>query len=183
MQNPQTSKKKLPPLLNYQELGLPPPKTRATSDTSCNCKICSVARLTLGYPEYVTNHSNPTGAPPISPKSPPAKALTVCTRCFTEIGRGKPHPCIKTNRGSNLSDIVRNTSGRSRSKVASSTLKTIAEDQGVSSRGGTVQLKAGSKILPINLGTPRVKPKEAKFSHENLKKLQAANNLSDKTLL
>ena len=135
------------------------------------------------YCDYVAQNSNPVGAPSTNPKSPTAKALTVCTRCFSEIGRGKPHPCVKTKKSENLAHIVKNTSGWSRAKVASSTLKTIATDQGVSTRGGIIELQTGSKPIPVQIGTPKVKPKAAKFSHENLKKLQTANNLSDQTLL
>ena len=181
--DPETSKRKLPPLLDYTHLVPPQPKTRATTDDSCSCHICSVARMKIEYSAYVNLHSNPMGAPSINPKSPPAKALTVCTRCFTEIGRGKPHPCVKTKKSDNLAHIVKNISGRSRAKVTSSTLKTVAADQGVSTRGGIVELQTGSKPLPVQIGTPKIKPKMAKFSHENLKKLQTANNLSDQTLL
>ena len=132
---------------------------------------------------FAAKHKNPIGAPSINPKSPPAKTLQVCSRCFAHTGQGKPHNCVKTKKSENLANIVKNTSGRSRAKVTSSTLKTIAADQGVSTRGGIVELLTGSKTIPVQLGTPKIKPKEAKFSHENLKKLQTANNLSDKTLL
>ena len=82
-----------------------------------------------------------------------------------------------------MANIVKNTSGKSRAKVTSVTLKTIAEEQEVSTRGGVVHLQTGAKPIPVQIGTPTVKPKVPKFSHESLKKLQAANNLSDKTLL
>lgn len=99
------------------------------------------------------------------------------------IGKGKPHACVKTKKGNNLADIVRSRSEKSRSKVAASTLKSLAGDQGVSLRGGTIQLATGSNPLPVQIGTSKIRPKEAKFSHENLKKLQAAHNLSDNSLL
>ena len=137
----------------------------------------------MDYPAFVAKHSNQTGAPSKNPKSPPARTLAVCTRCFTEIGKGKPHTCLKTKKSGNLANIVRNSSGKSRAKVASSTLKSIAADQGISTRGGIVELQTGSKTFQVQLGESKVKPKAAKFSHESLKKLQAANNLSDKTLL
>ena len=82
-----------------------------------------------------------------------------------------------------MSNIVRNTSRKSQATVASNTLKHIAADQSVSTRGGTVELQTGSKPIPVQIGAPKVKPKETTFSHENLKKLQAATNMSDKTLL
>ena len=151
--------------------------------TSCDCTVCSLARLNLGYSDYAQKHTNPQGSGSNFPKSPPAKALRVCKRCFNEVGRGKPHTCVKSKKGDNLANIVRSSSGKSRSKVASSTLKTLADDQGVSLRGGTLQLATGSRPLPVIVGAPKIKPKDPKFSHESLQKLQTANNLSDKTLL
>ena len=150
---------------------------------SCNCQICLIARKNLGYSDFAALHSNKMGAPTTNPKSPPAKILAVCDKCWGEIGKGLYHRCQKNTKRHNISQIVKTTSRRSRSNVASATLKCIAEEEEVSTRGGMLHLKTGSKPLPIQIGTPTVKPKEAKFSHENLKKLQAANNLSDKTLL
>ena len=127
--------------------------------------------------------SNKSGPSPTVPQPSPAKVIPMCSKCFCTVGPGKPHTCHKTARRENLSNIVRNTSRKSQSTVASNTLKNIAEDQSVSTRGGTLQLQTGSKQLPVKIGTPQVKPKEPTFSHENLKRLQAATNLSDKSLL
>ena len=182
-QNPNQSKYRFPPFLNYDNLAPPAPKTRATVSDSCNCQICSIARKTLDYSAFAALHSRKVGAPSTNPKSPPSKTLAVCSKCWGEIGKGKTHNCQKTTKRDNISNIVKNTSGKSRANVASRTLKTIAEEQDVSLRGGVVQLQSGSKTLPVQIGKPTVKPKEPKFSHENLKKLQAAHNLSDKAVL
>ena len=123
------------------------------------------------------------GAPRINPKSPPQKTLAVCNKCWGETGKGIYHNCKKATKRENITNIVKNTSRKSKAKVTSSTLKVIAEEQQVSTRGGVVNLQTGSKPLPVQIGTPKVKPKVPKFSHENLKRLQAANNLSDKTLV
>ena len=127
--------------------------------------------------------NNKSGPPPKLPQSSPAKTLAMCNKCWAEIGKGKPHQCHKPNKRENLAGIVKNSSKKSRATVATSTLKTIAEESGVSTRGGVIELQSGSKLLPVQIGTPRVKPKVAKFSHENLKKIQTAHNLSDKMLL
>ena len=183
LQNPENPYRKLPPLLNYDNLGQPPAKTREAVDNSCKCQICKIARMNLGYQTFAAKHSNPVGAPALTPKSPPAKVLAVCTRCFQETGPGKPHPCVKAQKSTNHANIVKKTSGRSRAKVASSTLKTIALDQGVTTQGGLLQLQTGSKPIPVKLGAPKVQPKKAKFSQDDLKMMQTANNLSDQTLL
>ena len=142
-----------------------------------------IARKSLDYSAFAAKHTSRSGPPSTSAKSPPAKTLAVCSKCWAQIGKGKPHQCLKTTKRENLAEIVRNTSGKSRAKVTSETLKTIAEESGVSLKGGVVELQTGSKPIPVQIGTPKVKPKDNKFSHENLKKLQTANNLSDKTLL
>jgi hypothetical protein len=162
-------KRKLPPLLNYQELGPPPPTTRATSDSPCSCKICLIARQNLTYSNFAAKHTNPTGAPPQDPKSPPAKALTVCSRCFTLIGKGVPHPCVKAQKVANLSNIVRNTSGKSRSKVAAATLKTIAEDQGVSARGVPLNFRVEKILSQFNLAPPESNPRKPSFLMKSLR--------------
>ena len=61
-------------------------------------------------------------------------------------------------------------------------LKSVVEDQGVSTRGGKIHLGSGSKDLPVVIGKPKVEPKASKFSHEALKKIQVNHNLSDKTM-
>ena len=173
----------MPPLLDYTTLVPPAPTTRATASDSCSCQICEIARKSLNYVAYKADHSNKLGAPPLNPKSPPQKTLAVCSKCWGEIGKGIPHNCQKSTKRENISNIVKSSSEKSRAKVASSTLKFIAEEQEVSTRGGVVNLQTGGKPLPVQLGTPEVEPRVPKFSHENLKSLQAANNMSDKTLL
>ena len=82
-----------------------------------------------------------------------------------------------------MSNIVRNVSRKSRSTVASNTLKTIADEQCVSTRGGTLKLQTGCKPITVQIGNDKVKPREPTFSHENLKKLQTATKLSDRSLM
>ena len=96
---------------------------------------------------------------------------------------GKIHTCQKSTRRENLPNIIRNVSRKSKSTITSNTLKSIASEESVTSRGGTLELQTGSKTIPVIIGTPQVKPKEPAFSHDNLKRLQAATNLSDKSLL
>ena len=160
----------------------PPPITRAAVDQACKCQVCQVARTTLDYAALAAKHSNPLGAPRVSPISPPARVLPFCSKCFCQIGQGKSHVCDKNKKSANLSNIVRNTSTRSKSKITASGLKNIADEQGTSTRGGTLKLQTGSKPIPVVIGAPQIKPKQAKFSHENLKRLQAATNLSDKSM-
>ena len=125
-------------------------------------------RINADYSAFAAKHTHKSGPPSTSTKSPPARTLAVCSKCWGQIGRGKPHQCLKTNKRENLTDIVRNSSGKSRAKVTSATLKTIADESGVSLKGGVIQLQTGSKPIPVQIGTSKVRPKDTKFSHENL---------------
>ena len=102
--------------------------------------MCEIARKTLDYKEFATKHSNPIGAPPIHPKSPPPKVITLCSKCLSEIGQGKPHQCYKTQKRENISEFVRSSSTKTTGQVTATGLKKVADEEGVSTRGGTVAL-------------------------------------------
>ena len=113
---------------------------------------------------------------------PQQKSFHFAPSVSVRLDKENPMSVIKIKKNSNLSDNVRNTSTRSKSKITASGLKDIAEELGTTPRGGTIELQTGSKLLPVVIGAPQRKPKQAKFSHENLKRLQAATNLSDKSM-
>ena len=104
-------------------------------------------------------------------------------QCFTEVGQGKVHQCNKNTKRENITQIVQSTSTKSRSKITAKNIKNLASAEGVSTRGGTLNLVTGGTNLPVKIGNLKVKPKQPHFSHENLKRLQLANNMSDRTLL
>ena len=137
--------------------------------------------MSLDYKSHAASHSHKVGHPAL-PGSSPAKVLQLCSKCFSKIGARKTHICQKTIRRENLSNIVKNVSCRSRATVTSNTLKSIAAEEDISTKGGTLNLTTRSKPLPVRIGTPKVQPKEPTFSHDNLKRLQADSNLSDKSL-
>ena len=146
--------------------------------------MCKVAGLkNAEYKKHADNNSKKVGAPAIKTKSPAAKAIPVCSKCFTVIGKGQNHKCDKTQRCTNISEIVRKTSQKSRSKITAKGLKSVAEEKGVSTRGGTLDLKTGSKPLQVKIGASKVQLKPAYFSHENMKRLQTSLNLSDRATL
>ena len=134
------------------------------------------------YTQFKNDHSNPVGTPATKPLSPPPKTVPVCSKCLSVVGPGKKHICSKVTFQSKVADMVKGRSMKSRSRVACSILKSVAADQGISSRGGKVELQSGSKTLPVSLGTPQVVPKQPRFTHEDLKRVQAAHNLSDRAI-
>jgi hypothetical protein len=145
--------------------------------------VCQIARKTFDYQKFAAQHTNPMGAQPKTPVSPPAKVLPICSKCFSEVGQGKPHQCDKNTKRANLANIVHNTSRKSKCKITASSLKNIADDQAISIRGGTLNLQTGAQPIPVKVGKSKLKLKQPHFSHENLKRLQNANNLSDTSLL
>ena len=52
------------------------------------------------------------------------------------------------------------------------TLKSIADEKGVSTRGGTIVLSSGSKKIPVQLGISKSKTPVKKFTHEDLMAIQ-----------
>ena len=71
----------------------------------CNCQICDIARLTLGYPAWHSKHSRPAGKP-ANPKIESPPPLLICPKCYSEYGPGKPHHCTKSAKQEALTDMV-----------------------------------------------------------------------------
>ena len=86
----------------------------------------------------------------------------------------------KKNRQENLAGLVKATSAKSKNKVTSDILKSICSESGVTLRGGELKLSTGGKPLEVKVGNPQNPPKRPRFSHESLKRLQAAYNFSDR---
>ena len=86
----------------------------------------------------------------------------------------------KNQKQANLVEMVKSSSIKSKSKVTSEVLKNICSDSGVTLKGGEIKLSTGGKPLPVKIGTPQNKPKTPRFTHESMKRLQAAYNFSDR---
>ena len=139
----------------------------------CHCGICDIARLNgAEFNKWHKDHSRPAGLPPNPPKV--KTVIKRCGDCLSEIGPGKPHTCSKTATRANLTGLVRHRSANTQSNIVANTLKTIAEDQGASTRGGEVRLQSGgpNKLL-VKIGRGRNdKRKDRIITHEDLKELQ-----------
>ena len=135
---------------------------------------------TFDYRSHVKEISNPLGTPKIVAISPPGRCLPVCSKCFSIVSKGVSHVCEKNQKQANLVEMVKSSSIKSKSKVTSEVLKNICSDLGVTLKGGEVKLSTGGKPLPVKIGTPQNKPKTPRFTHESMKRLQAAYNFSDR---
>ena len=120
------------------------------------------------------------GLPKLLPSLNPRRCLPVCNKCYSIVSKGVSHICKKTQKQSNLAEMVKSSSLRSKSKVTSEVLKNICSDLRVTLKGGEIKLSTGGKSLPVKVGAPENLPKTPRFSHDSLKRLQAAYNFSDR---
>ena len=180
MQNPEHPKRKLPPVNNYDKLVPLPPTTRKSAEENCPCQICKISKMSLSeYKFYIKEHKNSLGAPKQVPSSPPT-AMKLCTKCLTDLKPGKPHECNKTQFKINMTNMFKKKSPLSRSLIATNILKNAKSETNFN--GGVIELKAGSKILPVSIGSQKSTPNIPKFSHDALVRLQTAINLSDRSI-
>ena len=159
-----------------------PPNTRSISVENCSCLLCGISGLKLqDNIKHEKNCSNAKGAPPKTQISP-VSTMKMCTKCFSMIGPGKEHICKKTNFNNNMREFIQKKSPATKSKLACTILKTTASECESSTRGGVLELKSGSKQLPVQIGTPKDSKASPQFSHEDMKRVQTDHNLSDKTV-
>ena len=77
--------------------------------------------------------------------------LTVCNVCLSAWGPGLEHVCSRQVKQSNIQELVRSTSQKSKGNIVSSQIKEICVEQGVPTLGGTVTLTTGGPPLPVTL--------------------------------
>ena len=84
-----------------------------------------------------------------------------------------------------MEELVKSSSSKTKGKVTSSCLKSVFEEAGVTTKGGTATLPTGSRLpITVTVGSQaKVLMKPKKFSAANLIKLQTAYNFSDKTTM
>ena len=93
--------------MDYSTLTAPPVRTRNSSDR-CHCFLCAKGRQTL-VPQV----------PSINPKHP----IKLCPSCQGKLSPGVSHVCTRVERNSNIVEIVKALSDRSKGQVLSETLK------------------------------------------------------------
>ena len=105
--------------------------------------------------------------------------MTKCSVCDSPFAPGKPHQCSRSTRRENLEELVRQSSKRTKEQVVSTGLREVAEEQGTSTRGGTVTLTTGGKPLSATLGTAGKAQSAPRFTNEVLDRLQLKTGMSD----
>ena len=181
--DPDNNKKRLPPIPDYNSLQPPPPMTRSGTHFKCYCKICDVARLQKDeYKKHYVRHSYPVGRPKNGSPIQKARTLAICSRCFSVKGKGLDHNCTKVSKQMNIVTITKSSSEKTKGKIKSDILKNVCTESGVSLKGGELSLTTGGKKLSVQVGKSSLSFPKPKFTHESLKRLQAANNFSERAV-
>ena len=169
----------LPLKLPYSKLVAPGAATRSSACNPCSCSVCKIARtFPIQIQRAVLSSILSVGDDEEQPASPGVRVQ--CSKCLTYTGRGKAHKCNKTTRRSNLEELVKSSSSKTKGKVTSACLKAVFEEAGVTIKGGTTTLPTGCLPITVTVG-PQAKPK--KFSAANLIRLQTAYHFSDRTTM
>ena len=180
IQDPENPGRKFPPGVDYSTWRPPPPLTRLAKLADCPCSSCEYARLERqDCVSHKKQQSGKVGRPSSVPEVIKRGSLKVCDLCLSEIGPGKRHKCSDKIRNNNMIDMINSSSTNSKSNVIVNSLKTLAKEEGVSVRGGCLNLKSESQVMPVQIGTARTKPETPQFSHEHLRSLQLQLNLSN----
>ena len=191
----------LPPKIMYEKLVFKP-NTRI--NMKCDCEICLHGRFRwkeLGGHTAFSVLPQPTN-PQVDkrrkrPLSPQKESR--CKTCLQVIGRGIRHQCNRSNKLENLSEIVKSTSKRTKSRVISGVKQIIFAFIGfqiynilgelnqafseVSSEKGAPGGQAVISLAtrgPKPLKISKMAPKAPVITHQDLINLQNRINLSDR---
>lgn len=148
-----------------------PRKTRgaAAATDFCDCTICEIARTTINSksPCQKLSKGRPTSTT-IDDGDSPAN-LKICTHCFCQIGRGKPHVCSKTKKFTNLTGLIASQSSDDPEKFCASTIAAKLH-----SKSGNIDLhKVKSGSVSISLNSP-----QHQLTSETMRDIQRDMNLS-----
>lgn len=125
------------------------------NENPCDCDICAVSKSNQHLYFKTQNLVKPKkGRPRLSS---PKKRLSLCSKCFTELHRGKAHVCTVRSK---VENVVRK-SGEHHEQVASQILKDVTNSTPSSSKiPTTVTLKRGRGV-PLNVVLPNKRLKSS----------------------
>ena len=158
----------------------------------CKCSICWIGRMDFNeYRAFEKQMKEPVGRPRIHPDEEP-EAITVCSKCHAEIGRGRPHNnCNETGRKQNVIAVINEGDERGREQILAEQLRAVMSEKGATNyrgvptgapvtiattggRGGKLEVAAA----PSNLQKPPVR-----FTLEGMMRVQLKMGTSDRGTL
>ena len=162
-----------------QELKNIPPQTR--SNPVCTCEICRIANArfeNLGKEHAFLKKKKgmPSHSDWMKKDSPAPLNVQVCSWCFSEIGRGKPHNCTRTTRRENL---LAKVSPIVSAQLSTHTIKQKVEETGCS----TIKLNTFGAPMTITAGQIDSSSSSLNITHESMLEMQTTLNLSDRKIL
>ena len=102
----------LPDPIDFSQLEMPVTTRSSVQNTNCSCSICKIATSWVGsdpakFGKGVSVHKVGRPASETLQRLPERKPFKVCERCWTVLGKGKPHPnpCGATERRLNLHEM------------------------------------------------------------------------------
>ena len=139
-------------------------------NTSSTLVSLPLQELPVKHHKNIISYS--VGWPSTKPKHV-AKSVALCSIYLSSYGPGRPHQC---SRGSQLENLVRSSSNRTKEKVISSQFKEVFEDRNISTAGGTAKLATSGTPLQTTLGSVDPKQPAKKFSSGGLKIMKDVEN-------
>lgn len=162
------------------------PKTRSYTINACPCVICEVAG---SIPSNIAKSNQfssaiPERKPVGRPCNPELKtfnqrpvSIKICSKCYSEIGRGKAHVCLGANRVENLSKLTSSADEQcSNEQFAASVLQSMCQSQ----QSNAIELKnLHGKPTRITLSPNVNEISSAKMETSSLRNIQTSMNLSN----
>ena len=167
-------------IILFDHSKLPKIRLFTRNTDKCECLVCDTARasttLNFALSKSVMQKRKPGPIPSKSVDTP--SPISMCSHCFSELARGKPHNCTQTQRHDNLLSYAAGTSSGvkhdSRESLATSIIRSKMEENMNDTNICSLSAKRG-RPLSIEI-SPKVSA--TKVTAEDFHRIQSDLNLS-----
>lgn len=173
-------------------VGSQPPLTRSAATnmslapSQCPCVVCGIARsksTNLGGTAGIEKQprGRPSSSNAFATEKP--KAITICSKCLTQLRKGVSHVCTATSRADNIQSFVATSpTTATKDHVAAAILKEKESDSGTSNF--KLSHVTGGRPSSVEMNpSQESKLKQPVFTHEIMSDMQNSLNLSDRKVL
>ncbi|KAJ8666312.1 hypothetical protein QAD02_007974 [Eretmocerus hayati] len=166
--------KEKPILPDYSHFPFPSKNTRLKADKLCECTSCLLARK-KGFEKKTALYES-------------SVVMKVCTKCRSEVAKGKEHRCNTSTKRKNLTNVAKTLMSPKSKKhfVCDVVREKLAENQSDEKIGGsTIALSQmhGKKLKLIKpTRGPSARSTAKSLSAEQMSRIQTSHNLSSKTM-